>query len=225
MWRGHAVRIRLRTAGPGVLKRNTCHNDEELVSMESKRTHHPFEFFSFVEGDKVWWFDIRSILGCLNSSLNPVNPYTRQPLSIETRRRLRTVFTYRLRHHLPTLYSSVQRSFEEVVDLYLLRVCQVLHENGFEDVHPRIFSRMTKSQSIVFTNFICNDLEALAAEHPKSSKRYRYIAILKRERDSITATNHRTVQLLIAALIATFLHDMVDPYPYCFIVMSALHRL
>ena len=225
MWRGHAIRIRLRNAGPGVLKRSLCHNDEELVSMESKRTHPPFDFFSFVEGDKVWWFDIRSILGCLNSSLTPTNPYTRQPLSIDTRRRLRAAFTYRLRRQLPTLYSPVQRSFQDIVDLYWLRACQVLHENGFEDVDPRTFLRMTKSQCLVFINFICNDLEALAAEHPKSSPRYRYTAIMKRERDAIPATSYRTVQMQVSGLVATFLHDMVDPYPFCFIVMSALYRL
>ena len=46
-WRGYAVRIRLRRAGPGVLKRSLCHNDEELVTMDSKDKYHPFDFFSF----------------------------------------------------------------------------------------------------------------------------------------------------------------------------------
>jgi hypothetical protein len=225
MWRGHAVRIRLRNAGPGVLKRSLCHNDEELVSMDSKLTHPPFDFFSFVEGDKIWWFDIRSILSCLNASTNPTNPYTRQPLTIDTRRRLRNVFTYRLRNKLPTLCSPAQRSFQDIVELYWLRACQVLHENGFEDVNPNLFLRMTKTQCLVFTNFLVNDLLSLAIEHPASSTRYRYAAIMKRERDIIPATSYRTIQMQVSGLVASFLHDMVDPYPFCFVVMSALHRL
>jgi len=225
IWRGHAVRLRLRTAGPGVLKRSICHNDDELVSMDSKLTHPPFDFFSFLEGDKIWWFDIRSILACLNSSMNPTNPYTRQPLSIDTRRRLRSVFTYRLRNQLPTLVAPVQRSLLDLVDLYWLRTCQVLHENGFEDVNPRLFSRMTKAQCLIFINYIMNDMLALASEHPKSSTRYRYAAILRRERDVISAASYRTVQMQVSSLVATILHDVVDPYPVCFVVMSALHRL
>ena len=159
----------------------------------------------------VWWFDIRSILSCLNSSTNPTNPYTRQPLTIDTRRRLRNVFTYRLRNKLPTLCSPAQRSFQDIVELYWLRACQVLHENGFEGVDPRDFLRMTKTQCLVFTNFLANDLLSLATEHPKSSTRYRYAAIMKRERDIIPATTVRTVRFGLATKRSLNLHWLDEP--------------
>lgn len=225
MWRGYAVRIRLRRAGPGVLKRSICHNDEELVTMDSKDKYDPFEFFSFQEGDNVWWFDVRSIIACLNSSMTPLNPYTRQPLSMETRQRLRTVYNHRIFNRLPTSHTPQKYILQEILDRSWLRVCQVLQENGFEDADPRMFSRLSKSDLLVILGFLVVDMKILADEHPKSSKRHRYYAILKRELDVSFATSHRTVQLQVSNLIMHIMNDMVEVYPFCFLVMSALYRL
>lgn len=224
-WRGYAVRIRLRRAGPGVLKRSICHNDEELVTMDSKNKYDPFDFFSFQEGDKVWWFDVCSIIACLNSSMTPLNPYTRQPLSLDTRHRLRTVYNHRIFNRLRTSHSPQKYLLEEVVDRNWLKICQVLQENGFEDADPRMFSRLSKSDLLIILGFLVVDMRILAEEHPKSSKRHRYYAILKRERDVSFATSHRTVQLQVSNLVMHIMNDMVEVYPFCFLVMSALYRL
>jgi hypothetical protein len=53
VWRGHSVRDWLRIAGPGVLNRSVCHNDEELVTMDEKKSVNPFDYFAFEEGGKV----------------------------------------------------------------------------------------------------------------------------------------------------------------------------
>ena len=224
-WRGYAVRIRLRRAGPGVLKRSLCHNDEELVTMDSKDKYNPFDFFSFEEGDKVWWFDVRSIIACLNSSVAPVNPYTRQPLSLETRQRLRIVYNHRIFNRLNTSHGAQQQTIEEIVNSNWLKICQVLHENGFEDTETRMFSRLSKSDLLVVMGFLVVDMHILAEEHPKTSRRYRYHAMLKLKRDVSFATPHRTVQLQVSNLILHIMNDMVDVYPFCFLVMSALYRL
>jgi len=219
------VRTHLKRAGPGVLKRSLCHNDEELVSMDSKNQHDPFEFFSFHEGEKIWWFDICSILSCLDGALHPVNPYTRQLLSVDTRRRLRTVLSSRLHRHMKTSHVPKNLSFDGLVELNWTRVSQVLHENGFEDVEPRMFSRLTKSNLLVLLGYLVVDMGILASEHPKSSKRHLYHAILKREHGVANITTGRTSQIQVSSLISGMMHDMVDPYPFCFLVMSALYRL
>ena len=224
-WRGYAVRIRLRRAGPGVLKRSLCHNDEELVTMDSKDKYNPLDFFSFQEGDKVWWFDVCSIIACLNSSMTPLNPYTRQPLSLETRHRLRTVYNHRIFNHLPTTHRPKTHTLEETVDNNWLRICQVLQENGFEDADPRMFARLSKSELLIILGFLVVDMHILAEEHLKSSKRYRYYASLKRERDVSFGTSDRTVKLKVSNLIMHIMNDMVDVYPFCFLVVSALYRL
>ena len=225
MWRGHAVRTLLRRAGPGVLKRAVCHNEEELVTMDSKDKYDPFDFFSFQEGGKIWWFDARSIIACLHSSLHPLNPYTRQPLTTETRRRIRDVYKYRLHNHIPTVHSPDTYNLQDIVDRCWLCVCQVLYENGFEDAEPRLFARLSKSDLAILMGYLVVDMRILAEEHPKSSKRHRYHAILKRELSVSFGTSSRTIQLQISSLLARLLHDMVDVYPFCFLVMSALYRL
>ena len=224
-WRGYAVRIRLTRAGPGVLKRSLCHNEEELVTMDSKDKYNPFDFFSFQEGDKVWWFDVRSIIACLNSSIIPLNPYTRQPLSLETRQRLRTVYNHRIFNRLRISHSPQTHTLEEIVDSNWLKICQVLQENGFEDADPRMFARLSKSDLLIILGFLVVDMRILAEDHPKSSRRHRYYAILKRERDLSFAKSYQTVQLQVSNLIVHIMNDMIEVYPFCFLVVSAIYRL
>jgi hypothetical protein len=215
----------LTRAGPGVLKRSLCHNEEELVTMDSKDKYNPFDFFSFQEGDKVWWFDVRSIIACLNSSIIPLNPYTRQPLSLETRQRLRTVYNHRIFNRLRISHSPQTHTLEEIVDSNWLKICQVLQENGFEDADPRMFARLSKSDLLIILGFLVVDMRILAEDHPKSSRRHRYYAILKRERDLSFAKSYQTVQLQVSNLIVHIMNDMIEVYPFCFLVVSAIYRL
>ena len=73
LWRGYTIRRLLKLAGPGVLNRSRCHNEEELVLAEPKEKIHPLDYFAFEEDGKVWWFDIRSLISLFRSSLNPTN--------------------------------------------------------------------------------------------------------------------------------------------------------
>jgi hypothetical protein len=224
MWRAHSVRFRLKLAGPGVLKRELCHNEEDVVTFESKYKQHPFDFFSFEEDGKVWWFDTLSIIGCLNSALRPTNPYTRQPLTQYTRRRLRAVYKYRIHNRLPISHQpAVKKNYEELIDHHWMKVVQIIHENGFEDVHPNNFTSLGKPQVFIFLNYLVTDMSALAMEHPVSSRRYRWLAAIKRERDMFNANPHSQIQ--IPALILSLLNSMGDEFHFCFILMSALYRV
>jgi len=224
VWRAYSVRFRLKLAGPGVLKRALCHNDEDVVTFESKDKQHPFDFFSFEEDGKVWWFDVLSIIGCLNSALRPTNPYTRQPLSQDTRRRLRAVYKYRIHNRLLVSHQpAVKKNYEELIDHHWMKVVQIIHENGFEDIHPNNFISLDKPQVFIFLNYLVNDMTALAMEHPASSRRYRWLSAIKRERDMFNANPHSQIQ--IPALILSLLNSMGDEFHFCFILMSALYRV
>lgn len=223
MWKGYMVRHRLKLAGPGVLKRSLCHNEEELVLLEDAKSVHPFDYFSFEEGGKVWWFDVRSIIGCLNSSLVPSNPYTRQPLSMDVRTRLRTVYKYRLRNKLRTTHPGPVKPIPELLEFQWLRLSQILAENGFEDARPALFNRLNKTQLYILLSYISRDMRELASEHPKTSMRHRYARSLKREYDLFYEFTNPRLQFSI--VMVNILHHSVDPYPVCFIIMSALFRL
>lgn len=224
IWKGYSIRSRLKLAGPGVLNRERCHNEDELVLLESKDKLHPQDYFAFEEKGLLWWFDIRSIIGCLNSSLIPLNPYTRQPLTIDTRRRLRSLYMYRLRNKLETQHCVPTRTYAEAIDSISLKLCQVLCENGFEDVEIRHFSRLNRVQQKVMLHYILMDMRALATDHPKTSRRHIYVAMLKHAYDRM-AIYSRSHNMNLGVLLIVILHEMTDPYPFCFIIMSALYRL
>jgi hypothetical protein len=214
----------LSLAGPGVLKRSLCHNDEDVVTFESKRVQNPFEYFGFEEDGKIWWFDILSIIGCLNSNLIPTNPYTRQPLTIDTRIRLRTIYKYRIYNRLPLCHEpTIKRKLDEVVEIQWMKICQMMYENGFEDVRPNHFSSLNKQQLFILLNYLERDMSSLAMDHPKTSIRYRWAAAIRRE--CLNFNESPSSKYKVPSLLITLLNSTRDPYPFCFILMSALYRL
>jgi len=227
VWRGYTLRNRLKLAGPGVLNRHKCHNDDELVSLDPKNKLHPLDYFAFEEAGHIWWFDIRSIIGCLSSSLAPANPYTRQPLTIDTRRRIRKIFSYRLRNRLEVYHSPPQQKSAIEAENYIwMNVCQMLVENGFEDVIPNYFLRMARTQQFVFVYYLLNDLEFLCSEDPKVPKWKRCLRLIKGFRKEIMPRQSEfNISVRLGAILTLLLQETAEPYPFCFIIMSALYRL
>lgn len=228
IWKGYFVRKLLSMSGDGVLKRSLCHNSEELISGEEKEKTDPFLYFSFNENGKVWWFDIRSIISCMNQGLKPQNPYTRQPLSIETRKRIRYFYNYRLRNKLDVSYTPNVKYLNSVItERRWLRICQILEENAFEDTVPRMFTTMNKTEFYVFLVLFLNDMKAWATDHEyKGSRRMKYVFCIRNllaKKQLITSASEFSYS--ISGMLLSILNDSIDPYPICFIIMSSLYRL
>jgi hypothetical protein len=68
-------RIQKNTQGPGFLNKSLCVNDEDFLTFETKEEISEIYFFSFKEGNSVFFFDIRSFKKLVET--NAVNPYTR----------------------------------------------------------------------------------------------------------------------------------------------------
>jgi hypothetical protein len=227
IWRGYSLRKQLSLAGPGVLKRSLCNNEDELITLESIRLIHPSDYFGFEESGKVYGFDIRSIIDSLHRT--GANPFTRQPLSIESRKRIRQLYGYRLRHKLENYYEhNILKTPDSLLQNRWVQVCQIIEENGFYDIHPNTFVGLNKTQLYIFLNMILNDAQAWAAEHKSSaSKRYKYVAWI---RNAIQKFYNRAqpvhyYSFTVASTLCVLLYDCVDPYNICFIIMSALYRL
>ncbi len=224
VWRGYRIRRLLKLAGPGVLRRSMCHNDEELVLLEDKTRVHPLDYFAFQENDKIWWFDIRSMIGCLNSKLIPTNPYTRQRLSMDTRYRLRALYKYRIHNRLPTLHETRKgRSLQDLTEYQWMRVCQILHENGFEDYTPNTFLSMPPISLYYFMLILRMQLYDIPAAQLKTSRYQRFIRILKRELELFRTTN--TPHLQTATALMILLNDMDDAFNVCSAIVQSLGRL
>lgn len=228
IWRGYFIRKQLRLAGPGVLKRSVCINTDELISLEPIRTVGVFDYFGFEENGKVYGFDVRTILENLNRNLVPVNPYTRQQISIDTRKRLRDVFNYRMRHRLENSYdNALMKPADIVLTNRWTQLCQIAEEHGFFNINPNLFMGLNKTQLYIFLSMIHNDLKTWAAEHkPPHSKRFLYVFwtqnVLKK---FSTARSSVEYSFFVSSILLSILYDYGEPYTICFIIMSALYRL
>jgi hypothetical protein len=225
-WRRFVIQNWLKLAGPGVLKRKICFNTEELATLDSKDNLHPLDYFAFEENDKVYWFDIRSITESSIKSVEPLNPYTRTPLTTDTRQRLRKLGVIRFRRNMPNLHNVKNQDVKEIIDINWIYICQIITENGFFDMSHRYFSGMNRSQLLVFTSLLQNDFIAWRSEHPAGSRREKYVIWFKRlvKEFSIPQSPIR-LSFLVSKILLTILNDYPNPYPICFIIMSGMARL
>lgn len=229
LWRGYIIRKWMKLAGPGVLNRKNGHNEEELFSMDDRNSVHPFEYFAFEEKGKIYWFDVRSLAEHCIKDVSPTNPYTREPLSIETRRRMRSLCVMRYNHGLSNRHDpNATRSYDEIVESGWIHVCQIIHENGFfDEMKPNMFLGMTKFQLSTVLHMFKRDLASWAAEHKSpASRRNKYIQWIRRlivEYAKGVETDR--FKFLTSRVIMAILNDSPDQYSVCFMFMSALYRL
>jgi len=217
IWRGYSIRSLIRECGVGCLKRSLCHNEDELITLEHKSKQYPLEYFSFEENGRIWWFDVNSIAKIMTSELYPKNPYTRVPLSIETRRRLREIC-----HRRKIFVNEKITSKYEYIDKMWQLNSQILEENGFT-IHPLSLSSLCTGQYIVLLSIFLNEMKTLAIEHNKTtSRRHHYIVWIKSCLQKLQETES---DVQVPKLIYTILNDSKNPYEYCYIFSGALWRL
>jgi hypothetical protein len=228
IWRGYFLRHRLKLAGEGILNRKDCHNTEELVTLDDKTKVYPLDYFSFREADKLYWFDVRSMYHILKRSSKPENPYTRQALTIETRRRLRDVCRIRKKLGLENYHDPpLTDHFSELVNEKWLTICQIIEENGFFDMNHLMFSSLSRSQLYVLLNLIQLDMVSFATEHSIRSKRYQYLQWLRSSLSNFekNRTNRLQCSWSASKVLLSILYDCHENYPVCFIIVSAICRL
>jgi hypothetical protein len=217
--RGWLVRHRIGLGGPGVLSRKNLANDEDLVTCIEKEKQNPFEYFAFDENGKIWWFDFDTIWKWAVRSEEPLNPYTKVPLSVDTRRRLHATWGYRLRNRIPLPDEPIP--FEERMESRWNIMVQLFADFGF-DVHTRSFLRFNASDYTSVFVLLHRDIEVVFPETDQA--RARALRLCGRgqnpdARDSIEVIKSRAVYLLMWLLT---LHK--NPYSMSFSILSALYR-
>lgn len=230
VWRGYHVRNLIKLAGPGAIKRSLCNNTEELVSMEPMISIPIFDYFGFEENNKIYGFDIKSIIECCQRDLIPINPYTRQPLSIDARKRLRQLIGYRTRHKLDKSYENIANTtLENIISNKWLQICQICEENGFFNIPHDLFVGLNASQLYILLSMISNDMKtwAWSAKHKTiHSKRFLYTFWIKNVlRKFPEIESSAKYSFYVSSTLLSILYDSVDAYSICFIIMSALYRL
>lgn len=216
--RGWLLRKRLALAGPGVLCRRNLANDEDLVTCE-ERTH-PLEYFAFTEADKTWWFDFGTIWTWAQKSQVPTNPYTKVPLTPDTRRRLRALWACRRRRRETNPIEA--NTYEERLRGRWNILCQAFEDNGFGELHPNQFMRLGKGNYAMVFRFLRSDLEVSMRKTDPMLQRF----VAWATRGIQNATQLSTVQYTLQSsyVLMTMACMPKDPYITVFTILSALYR-
>lgn len=230
VWKGYTIRRLLRLAGPGVLNRKVCNNEEEVSSLEPVQSIHPLDYFGFEEDGKVYGFDMRSLFDNFHRNFVITNPYTRQPLSIEVRKRLRQLYGYRLAHKLPRFFEhNTLTSASTIIQNTWNQVCQIIEENGFvgTDLRPNIFLTMNKSHLYIFISLVLNDMKTWAAEvKTPHSSRLKYTCLVQSTKNRFHSTaSLEEYSFYVGTTLLSVLYNSSEAYSVCFIIMAALYRL
>lgn len=214
------------------MKRSLCHNDEDIITCESKADVSPFDYFSMVDKDgKIWWFDQRTMVEWSQSAPQIRNPFTRTELSVEDATRLRNLYVIRKKYGLPLTHSETKMaSLEKTRDLRWMRVVQILHECGFQDaIHHEHFVSLRYSElkrmlaSLVedtrwwmYSTVGDKDPYVLTAKRAKFHVWTRSIMMSCSSYSSLSHLSRDVAGLLLACL-----NDIRDPKDLSFFVMSA----
>ena len=206
--------------GPGVLKRGSLANDEDLETCEEKEREHPFTYFGFEEAGKIWWFHFPTLWRwCLRQAI-PTNPYTKVPLTSATRGRLRSMMSYHRRHglELPTESTVMEDRLTGRWNI----ICQLFADNGFGDLPPAAFVQMNKNEIITMYRMLRDDL--YVAYSDKSLTRKVALHYCMRLLQTAWTATPQAFALQGSYALMLILLQPKNPYVLAFTTLSALYR-
>lgn len=224
IWRGYLARKPLRLAGKGVLKRDACVNDEEMVTMESKHSLHPHEFFSLEEDGKVWFFEQKTIIQWAHKDLVVVNPYTRKQLEPSDMARIRNIFVWRRKNKMPMYHDDPpELNAIEKRDKRWMRVVQILREAGYHEIHHENFISLNYPQLAMLVNSMVEELRWWA--HEKTIKTNKYFRWMINMRNLMHTYKHKSdLSSDIACILLTILHDVSSIHDMSFFIYTSYNR-
>ena len=218
--RGWLMRKRISYAGIGVLRRCEVSNDEDIITCVEKDKVHPFDFFSFEENGKIWWFEFGGLWTWCMRSVDPSNPYTKVPLTSETRKRLRTVWGYKRRHREELPPESPH--YIERLRHRLNILSQHFADYGFTDVHTDNFVRFTKADYITLFVLLQRDIETVIP--PSDPFRLRITRLCTNRTHVAHALQNNQFILQCVSLLLHIVTLYKDPYVITFSILSAFYR-
>lgn len=169
IWKGRFIRKINNLKGIGLFKRSICMNDSELITGEEKERFHPDSYFSIKDNGKIYWFDIESLFAWTFGKLSPTNPYTRNELSNDDMKRMRTlIFILKKFQNKRILFNRLanipfsERSFNLSID-----ITRRFRESGFTKFSPGWFMELTPSDRNIFCRNIIVSLNNISITDKK----------------------------------------------------------
>ena len=227
-WRGYHIRRLLRLAGPGVLNRSKCSNKEELFTFDECKTVSPFDYFAFEENGQIYWFDIRSIIQCLDSTNELTNPYTRQQISADVKKRLHQIRSFRLRRRIQILHTAEpMRPMDEILINRFRHISHILQANDFFGISPETFISMGPINVDFYVLSLFEGFTQWALEHSSkpNSCRHKYLVYIHELPIKFQHCTYKQYMYVLSSILLFILNDCPDSFQPCFIIMSGLHRM
>lgn len=226
-WKGYFIRNILKLSGPGVLKREVCSNAEELFSFEEKEKLHPLNYFAFEENGKVYWFDIRTMIQCLDQSVDLKNPYTRQPIKSDVRKRLHKLYIYRIRNKLLISHTENQLlTLEQILTNRFTHICHVLQSNELFEITPESFIELGPIGIRFYVMGLIEQFAEWAHEHKRpESQRKKFVTYLQNIMDKFQQLDYGQYLYVVSSVLLFILYDSKDSFQPSFMIMSGFHRM
>ena len=227
VFRGHLIRNILRLAGPNAIKRAKTNDYEEITTFVTKDKQDPLEYFEFEENGVNFWFDIKSIYQWSCNEPLPRNPYTKCPLTLETRRRMRELINLRKIHKQSLMVTVLFR--DQTLESRANQLCQILEENldgtdfWYGAIAPEEFLSMSIIHLEVFLSVLMSDLISWCNLKRSSRIRLRITWLVNDLTHEILKKDD-PILITIRALIF-ILSKLKNARPLCFMIWSAIHRM
>lgn len=152
------LKNRLQNAhGPAFNNKNLCVNDTDFLTMESLDEIPDYNFYSFMDEDKIiYGFDLSSLLNAINKDSNFRNPYNRKTLPISKIKneiysilKLNKIFNIKSDNKNININIDNQMSISKLIELKMLSLCQKMDELGnYTDVNW--FTSLDRNKIIKF---------------------------------------------------------------------------
>jgi hypothetical protein len=227
IWRGYFIRNILRLSGPGVLKREVCSNTEELFTFDEKEKLYPLDYFAFEENGKIYWFDIRTMIQCMDNSTELKNPYTRQDMSSESRKRLHKLYIYRVRRKLSISHTELPfRTLDQILTHRFTHISHVLQAYDFFDVNPNTFMSLGPLKVRFYVMLLIEQFQEWSDEQKiANTQRRKFVNYLCNVAEKFHNIDYGQYLYVLSSVLLFILYDSKDPFQPCFIIMSGIHRM
>lgn len=216
--RGWLLRKRLELGGPGILCRKNLANNEEL--MTGDENIHPFDYFAYEEDGRIWWFSFNTIWRWCAQKESPDNPYTRNRIPTDVRKRIHAGWAYRQRHRIPLPEES--NIFGERLRTRWTILSHIFEDYGYGDIPVNMFMRMTAAEFSYMFTLLHTDIRATVSD----KEMWKQTAVRFCNRAIMTARSLSTPHYIMQSVYTLMLIMMKpkDPHAVAFMVLSAIHR-
>lgn len=145
--------------GPAFKNKNLCVNDTDFLTMESLNDIPEYNFYSFIDSDKIiYGFDVLSLMNAIGKDINFRNPYNRKPLPILKIKKdisliIRLNKIFNLKDNKKEIEMNVNNkstmSITKQIELKMISFCQKMDELGnYTDVNW--FTSLNRQQIVKF---------------------------------------------------------------------------